>query len=655
MSGQTFTTRDVLRIEIEATPTGLVNLVANPSGDLGSWGWVTPVPNTVLSKLTITSPGVPPVNALRFSTSASQACHVRTELMPVDGGFVGGRALYSAATSVETRSSFEFYDAAKTLLSTSSLSREWAGGGGWQQKSTQASQVPAGAAYVALRLDPHPPGTSTMVLPSGASFSLREVTIVNAATKSVVENFTPYIEPVHYRDITGPTITGRIRREDLNVGTCDLVIADASLDPADDDLIRPGRRVRVLAERSDHAWEPLFVGVLLTADIEYLVGARIPARKLARISITAVDDISQLANSTRPQGVKNISDLPWVLEGLGVPWNVNGFTSQVSAATVVSTNSNASALDQIALTRDSALGEAWMSRHGILQARDRSHLPTASLATIGSNTYSDCTISWSAADCINEVTIKLLRPNLATGETVEVTHGPYRDAASQQRWGRCAATFTVHGLPDAALDMQIYANWVLAANKTPTRRVQNVVIPIKSAANFDPAHPGTVFRDLVDRVTVTNAKAEVSAPLLVRSIEHTITPKKWTMTLGFGAVGSVAAPTLQPPIQTAPVGGWQTPALLNGWANTGGADAPVRWRVTAEGDLHIVGVVRSGSLNAAAFTLPTWARPKAAHPVASIASGGAVARVSVTPAGDVIIVTGSTAWTSLCLPPIPLT
>lgn len=47
---QEFITEDVLKIEVE-TDSEIKNLVPNPSGDRGAWGWSTPVPNTDLGAL----------------------------------------------------------------------------------------------------------------------------------------------------------------------------------------------------------------------------------------------------------------------------------------------------------------------------------------------------------------------------------------------------------------------------------------------------------------------------------------------------------------------------------------------------------------------------------------------------------------------------
>lgn len=47
---QEFTTTDYLRLEIEDPDApGVVNLIQNPSGHLGGWGWVTPIPGAKIT------------------------------------------------------------------------------------------------------------------------------------------------------------------------------------------------------------------------------------------------------------------------------------------------------------------------------------------------------------------------------------------------------------------------------------------------------------------------------------------------------------------------------------------------------------------------------------------------------------------------------
>lgn len=69
------------------------------------------------------------------------------------------------------------------------------------------------------------------------------------------------------------------------------------------------------------------------------------------------------------------------------------------------------------------------------------------------------------------------------------------------------------------------------------------------------------------------------------------------------------------------IGGPGQPAFLNGWANTGGSEAPARFRRDAGGFVHLEGVVEPGTAGQPVFTLPTGYRPT--HPLAFAVAGAA--------------------------------
>ena len=68
---------DVLRLQVADEPVGLVNLVANPNGELGGWGWVTPQANTAIS-----GDGT----SLTYASSAVGIQGYQTEDMPITAG-----------------------------------------------------------------------------------------------------------------------------------------------------------------------------------------------------------------------------------------------------------------------------------------------------------------------------------------------------------------------------------------------------------------------------------------------------------------------------------------------------------------------------------------------------------------------------------------
>ena len=224
-----------------------------------------------------------------------------------------------------------------------------------------------------------------------------------------------------------------------------------------------------------------------------------------------------------------------------MPWNVNGSGDQVPDASVTAYNENASALDQVALTRDTALGFAWVDRQGVVQVWDRDRIDATVRAVLGEDDYTELDLSFSTGDAINEVLIRV--QNAAGLDTVETVYGPYRDSQSIATWGRFSKEFTVTGLDAAGADALGAA--ILAASATPRVRANSLTLPVLTAA--DVAARATI--DLYDLFTVSNTSKGVSDDLRVTGVEHTIASDKWLAGLSFSAEGGVAAPTVQPPVQ----------------------------------------------------------------------------------------------------------
>lgn len=367
------------------------------------------------------------------------------------------------------------------------------------------------------------------------------------ASTSTATGLLQYVQPVPYLNILGPTHDLKITRDELDVGLLNATILDATLDPAVADTIRPGRRVRVMAlDPATSEWEPIFAGKATNAVVTYdYKSPNIPDAKRARIALTASDNMTQLAGATRTEGVAGIANLPYVLEGVGVPWNVNGSGNQVASATVVANNADATAVDQVVLTRDTALGYAWMDRYGVLQAWDNLLIPATVMATLDEGDYSDLAIDYDTARAVNTVSIKFLRINLATGETVEIPYGPYADADSVEQWGALPKDFTIQGITESGANMQNYANTVLAVNATPVVRVNSATLPIRTTADVAKA-----LLDLYDLVTVANAAAGYDEDLRITGVEHTITADKnggkWLSAYSFASDGGVAPPQITP-------------------------------------------------------------------------------------------------------------
>jgi phage minor structural protein len=83
--------------------------------------------------------------------------------------------------------------------------------------------------------------------------------------------------------------------------------------------------------------------------------------------------------------------------------------------------------------------------------------------------------------------------------------------------------------------------------------------------------------------------------------------------------------------------GWIAPTLLNGWVNFGSGYETAGYYKDALGFIHLKGVIKSGTMGAAAFTLPVGYRPSYKKMFIVPTAGGA-GRVDVDTSGNVIVV-----------------
>ena len=774
---------DLLRLEVETTPDGLPNLVQNPSGDLGGWGWITPVPGSYMYQ---GSNGGNTI-AYRHPNSAGVAGYFTTELLPAAAGtYYAARADVAGVTvGHNVKASFEWYDATKTLLSTTAQTTAWTTGTNYRT----ALIAPASTAYVKLRLDFYS-GTSTpaafsfidlrnvmvtyaatsgalqsvrtnlvtnpsmetniagytganatlardttlawsgsaslkvtcidgtagfadaytasgtagfavtggatytvqmraraastargvfirvywytsagaylldqdtpivfdtntgwtrvsgtMTAPSAAAFAMLDLNVISpaageahyfdavlleksltlrayfdgstapvsgkayswtgtahASTSKEISSDYDFNDPTTWRDILGPTHDISIERRALDVGTLAATIYDAALDPATASEIRPGKRLRLRAAHASFSdgWESVYDGKISAAKATYL--RQEDGTEKVRVEISAVDNIAALANQGELRGVPTIAALPYILEGKAVPWSVNGSGNQVASATIVSNNDSASVLDQVAVVRDTALGQAYVDRNGVLTVRTAPTTVTDGFTDVaadyaaGKFSYSDIEIDFSTDNLINEVTVLWLRYNAATGETTEITYGPYRDQASINTWGVRSATFTIQGTAESGSSIASYAQTILTANAQPVVRPRSLTMPVKRTADLVPA----TRYDLGHKVPVVRT-GRINASYIVQGITHTITPELWAVTYYFDPDGAVASPTMTP----SPPDDAQ---IVNYALATSVVTASTGWSVTA-GQFYRQGRVVHGRMSftrtGAAVTLTT--------------------------------------------------
>lgn len=105
---------------------------------------------------------------------------------------------------------------------------------------------------------------------------------------------------------------------------------------------------------------------------------------------------------------------------------------------------------------------------------------------------------------------------------------------------------------------------------------------------------------------------------------------EWAMDRSYRFIGSTAG----------------APAFQNSWVNYGSGYMPASFWKDPFGHVHLRGLIKSGTINTAAFTLPPGYRPEYREVFSAVANA-AVAQLDVNTAGQVIPVAGSTTWFSL--------
>lgn len=567
------------------TGTDRVNLVpngsfenANVSAGVGSWGVSSP---HTLVQATGGQYGIPTAGANKAGrmTSASTAAMSMTTPtgtagMPVTAGSTYGARLGWMLSTVAGRPvslNVLWYTAAGVANGTTLVQSGTTVSTGSLGLSGTVT-APAGSAFAALQLsvtpaasgEQHnvdgflferatPPGTyfdgyaESTPAPNATTYTFAGTWGASASTATV--STWAYTEPVTWRNILGTAHEIQVDRKAMDAGVLQAVLYDATLDPSTAAEIKPGKLVRVRVAHASFpgGWASVYEGKLATAKASYLRRDDQSPAERVRVDLTATDNIATLANQGESRGVAAVADLPFILEGKGVPWSVNGSGNQVATAAVVSANDSASVLDQVAITRDAALAQAFVDRTNVLVVRTDPTTVTAGFTdaanafTTGQFSYSDIEIDFSSDNLINEVLVTWLRYNATTKETTEVTYGPYRDQASINQWGARSATYTIHGATESPATIAAYAQTILTANAQPVVRPRRLVMPVKRTADLVPA---TTY-DLGHKVPVVRA-GRLNASYVITGISHTFTPELWQVAYEFDPDGSVASPTMTP-------------------------------------------------------------------------------------------------------------
>lgn len=552
------------------------NLITNPSFETGTTGWAAvdwtasypalPITRVTgghvgtycgkvslkgLARILAPSVAVTPGSALRFSLSVKSISGARITPTAIFANAGGAVISEVKEQPFDGTPAWQAHEWSATAPAGAASVRIGTYANHWELGSTGDAAVDAALVEQAALPGPYFDGST----PAADGWTYSWEGTPHASTSTAISSNLQYAEPIRYRDVTGPAIEASIEREALNLGTMSVVIRDALLDPARDDLLKPGRKVRALAlaelGAGETEWRPIFTGRLASSDVTYdLKDPNVPTSKRARITFTANDALTELANQERPEGVRYVAELPHVLEGCGIPWLINGSGNQVPTANIVTRSPGQKAIDQIAVTRDSDYGIAWIDPRGVLVAQDRAYMEYDPIATLDEDDYSGYSMTWGSEDCINEVNVIIRRLNLATGATAEVARGPYRLESEWQKNPR-SATFTLQGMDDSNTFAQAYAEAIFALMGTPKRRVSMVSYALEDASAFAVDGSATALRDVCDLLRVVNTEGEFDRTLRVKTIKHRITGEKWLVELGFGEPDSVEAPTVVPPVQSA--------------------------------------------------------------------------------------------------------
>jgi hypothetical protein len=660
MTRQTFKTADVLRLEVAQTPTGLVNQIKNPpcldafptdalDPNIGSgYGWAAGS-HARLFQVADTSIGGPDHSAgnnwLYWSMpSGAQPWFYSDDWTMAPGEYVAARiqAATPSGVTAYARIMFEFLDSSGAYITNSAGSTitqatriDTTGGA---LVSHAAVSAPAGTARARLRIDLY--GTAGGGNVGAGLFYWKQATVAKASTSAALSGLGVISADPTWTNIIGPTHSITVNRAALNLGILTAEILDASVDPSQSTLVRPGKKCRLMALDSATAtWTPLFVGKITQGKTTY--NPRRTDAKRARVTLTAVDSLADLSQVNKTTGTTDYRYMWRVLEGAGVPWYID---SQQDPAVTYSTPARSLA-DHVAIVRDSTLSGAWVDRNGVLNLYAPANLSARPVvATLNESKYSDLDVDYDTDRCINVVNVKLRRINAATGQEVEVPYGPFVDQASVDQWRAHAADFTVVGITDTVAGAKAWAQQVLTANATPAVRINSAELPIRDAADVI---RGKALLDLYDRVTVSNTNAGISQTMRIMDLEHQITDGKWQLRLGFQISTGVAAPQAVSTSGVATVatadGVWNTFAYSDAnWSNPAGFQAGRYKRENGEVTLQAYPVrnATASGANAVVGNLPAGFRPPADFTVPGVTNtGGTITPqlVTIKSNGDVVI------------------
>jgi hypothetical protein len=100
-----------------------------------------------------------------------------------------------------------------------------------------------------------------------------------------------------------------------------------------------------------------------------------------------------------------------------------------------------------------------------------------------------------------------------------------------------------------------------------------------------------------------------------------------------------------------PLETWTAPTLTNSWVNFGGSQTPAGyWKDFRTGIVYLRGLIKSGTANTAAFTLPTGYRPPYNYLFAALLNNGGAditGHVDLATTGTVVPTSTASVWFTL--------
>lgn len=549
MPKQRFATADVVRLEIQRDPQPgeYLNLIPNPDGrnpdgEPGGWGWITPAPGGYTEGAY--RDGEP---WLRYVMSIGGGGYLLTEPQPIPAGTISIASSYRQipGLGLTTRMSFRFYDDETDGVTAGSTPTPWSSA--TSVGGPYSSSLPAWATRVALYVEiQEDPG------PTSVDVHLADVTMVAYVGEE------PAGLPIHgdgtrltgliphpvlnelWHDLTDDTGSISIHRHPGDVSTLTAVIGSTDLDPttapAGTALIRVGRRIRVRS-LVNGSLTTIGSGTTGRPTVTYELRRR---RRKAIITIPATDPWSAVAAAGITAWAGTPAMLTRVIEGLGLPWSIDGSGDQYPTAAPWSIAPHytgaGKAADNIIAVRDLTHAYAWIDPTGVLRFTTPDHAPAGDPIPCGEGDYNGNLTPTYGDDLINSVTITHLH-----GETQD-TLGPYEHHSSISDNGRAPATFTLvtedswAGEPAEPLT---FARYVLGRNKDPVKGIAAVTIPLWSLDRVT----RWAGIDHYQLVRVTNDDNAYAATLRVAEVHHEITGTKWLTTLTFVHPNRVPVPT----------------------------------------------------------------------------------------------------------------